>query len=153
MSKVKTNELVDENKSSDGHKKFKKKILRLNAIASNRCSQEGFDVDKAAKQSESDLSVLGATNGLQEMLAAQMLSVHHLQQLAMAYANEVKFMSERQYYTNAAIKLANCFTQQANLLARLQGNGSQKIIIERVDVHSGGQAMVGHIIQGGSEKK
>jgi hypothetical protein len=153
MSNAKQNELVGENKdSNDEHKIFKKKILRLNAIASNRCSQEGFDVDKAAAQSEHDLNVLGATNGLQEMLAAQMLSIHHLQQLAMAYANEVKLMDERQYYTNAAIKLANCFTQQANLLARLQGNGNQKIIIERVDVHQGGQAVVGSI-HGGSEKK
>lgn len=152
MSKA-PKEVINEDKGvCSEHKQFKKKILRLNAIASNRCGQEGFDVDKAAAQSECDLNVLGATNGLQEMLAAQMLSVHHLQQVAMAYANEVKFMPERQYYTNAAIKLANCFTQQANLLARLQGGGIQKIIIERVDIHQGAQAVVGSI-HGGSEKK
>ena len=45
--------------------------------------------------------------------------------------------------------------QQANTLAKLQGVGGQKIIIERVDVHQGGQAIVGNIQggMGGKDKK
>jgi hypothetical protein len=36
----------------------------------------------------------------------------------------------------------------SNALAKLQGVGGQKIVVERVDVHQGGQAVVGNI-QGG----
>ena len=86
------------------------------------------------------------------MLAAQMLSIHHLQQRSMTYANACEGMKLQQYYTNAAIKLSNCFVQQANMLAKLQGVGGQKIIVERVDVHQGGQAIVGNI-QGGMGNK
>jgi hypothetical protein len=50
---------------------------------------------------------------------------------------------------NTAIKLSNTFVQQAALLAKLQGGGAQKIVVERVDVHQGGQAIVGSI-QGGA---
>lgn len=79
------------------------------------------------------------------MLATQLLSIHRLQQESMAFANACDSMYSKQYYTNAAIKLSNCFAQQALLLAKLQGVGSQKIIVERVDVHQGGHAIVGSI--------
>lgn len=49
------------------------------------------------------------------------------------------------YYTNTAIKLANTFSQQANLLHKLQGNSNQKMTVERVHVHDGGQAIVGNV--------
>lgn len=42
--------------------------------------------------------------------------------------------------------------QQATLLAKLQGGIGQKIIVEHVDVHQGGQAIVGNI-QGGLGNK
>ncbi len=41
--------------------------------------------------------------------------------------------------------LTNCFTQQVGVLAKLQGIAGQKIVVEHVDVHSGGQAIVGNI--------
>ena len=79
------------------------------------------------------------------MLIAQMLSIHKLQQTSMAFANAAGDLHLQRYYTNAAIKLANCFAQQANVLAKLQGIAGQKIVVEHVDVHSGGQALVGNI--------
>jgi len=70
---------------------------------------------------------------------------HQLQQRSMVYANGSDNFELKTYYTNAAVKLANCFVQQANMLAKLRGVGGQKIIVERVDVHQGGQAVVGNI--------
>jgi len=88
---------------------------------------------------------MGVNDGLQAMLAAQMLSIHELQQRTMAYANASDNLELKRYCTNTTVKLANCFVQQANILAKLQGIGGQKIIVERVDVHQGGQAVVGNI--------
>lgn len=45
---------------------------------------------------------------------AQMLSL----QRAMVYAKAVYDLDLKQYYTNATIKLANCFVQQVNMLAK-----------------------------------
>lgn len=127
---------------------FKKKVLRHSALASNNISNLTFDIDDAMNQSQLMIQALKAQDGLQEMVAAQIISLHRLQQLSMSLANATDEMHHKQYFTNAAVKLANCFTQQANLLSRLQGNGGQRITIERVDVHHGGQAIVGNINEG-----
>lgn len=144
---IPTTSAEDVNKPDNEQKNFTKKIVYLNALATGRFSQDNFDMEKAMKESRRDLEILGVTGGLQEMLAAEILSIHHLQQLSIAMACETSHVdtSGKQFYTNAAIKLANCFTQLVNLLSRLQGNGSQKITVEHVNVHQGGQAIVGNI--------
>lgn len=125
-------------------RKFSKKIAGLNAIASNNVKKESFDLDKAVNESQSDLKALNAIGGLQEMLASQALSVHNLQQSSMAMAQASDNIGQKQYFTNAAIKLSNCFTQQATLLAKLQGTAGQRIVVEHVEVHQGGQAAIGN---------
>ncbi len=116
---------------------FRKRIVRLNALACSNVDSYEFDLDIAELNAKNGISALGAKNSLQEMLAAQMLSIHRYQQLAIAMANGPNPIEIKQYFTNAAIKLANTFVQQANLLNKLQGNGEQKIIVEHVDVHNG----------------
>ena len=131
-----------------------KKIHKLNALACSNFNHDSFDMTKAENESLSSIKALDATTGLQEMLAAQMLSIHRLQQISIAMANETLHRnSSGQYFANTAIKLANAFVQQANLLSRLQGNGTQRIIIERVDIHSGGQAVVGVVTPTAREEK
>lgn len=136
------------NIKDDAKTKFSQHIIYENAIATNDIRKEKFDMNKAKEKSKDAMTALGIDGGLQSMLAAQMLSIHELQQRTMTYANGVDHLELKQYYTNAAIKLTNCFTQQANTLAKLQGVGGQKITVERVDVHQGGQAVVGNIQEG-----
>lgn len=123
-------------------------VIHEAALASNNYREKSFDLTEANRQCGAAMKALGAASGLQAMLAAQMLSIHQLQQKSMAYANAASDMRLIQYYTSASIKLSSCFAQQANILAKLQGGGGQKIIVERVDVHDGGQAIVGNV-QGG----
>jgi len=125
--------------------KFIQHIIHENAIATNDIRSEKFDMDKAKQKSSDAMTAMCVNGGLQSMLAAQMYSIHELQQKTMIYANVTDNLELQKYYTNSAIKLANCFVQQANILAKLQGVGGQKIIVERVDVHQGGQAVVGNI--------
>jgi len=125
--------------------KFTRKIIHEAALASNNISSDNFDLEKAKSLCTDSIAALGAQNGLESMLAAQMLSIHKLQQRSMIYAHASDNLELKTYYTNSAIKLANCFVQQANMLAKLRGVGGQKIIVERVDVHQGGQAVVGNI--------
>jgi hypothetical protein len=140
MSKQQNN-LVMSNQQD----KFMRNLIHDATLASNNVNSEKFDLEKAKSLCAENISALGTQNGLESMLAAQMLSVHQLQQRSMIYANANDSLGLKTYYTNAAIKLANCFVQQANMLAKLRGVGGQKIIVERVDVHHGGQAVVGNI--------
>jgi Na+-transporting NADH:ubiquinone oxidoreductase subunit NqrA len=136
----------------EAKEKFNRHLISENALATNNVTAEKFDMDKAKQKSSDALIAIGADGGLQSMLAAQMFSIHKLQQKSMIYANVTDNFDLQKYYTNSAVKLANCFVQQANILAKLQGIGGQKIIVERVDVHQGGQAIVGNI-QGGMGNK
>lgn len=122
---------------------FTERVLKLNALTSINLKSENYDTEKTIITIREDLNALSATGGLQQMLAAQMLSIHQMQQIAIAMANDTDILSYKQYYLNSATKLSNTFIQQANLLTKLQGNGQQKIIVEHVDVHAGGQAIVG----------
>ncbi|MGM9454754.1 hypothetical protein ACTAZI_15630 [Legionella bozemanae] len=145
-SKIK--QIARSEKLHTKHDKFTRHLIKENILASNNVKNKNFDLNNAEAMSIEGLAALGAIDGLQSMLAAQMLSIHQLQQKSMTFANAVDDIQIKQYYINAAIKLGNCFVQQASLLAKLQGIGGQKIIVERVDVHQGGQAIVGNI-QGG----
>lgn len=130
------------NKERSHHReKFKKKIISHSALA---CSDKG-ELVNALAESENDMKALNAQNSLQEMLIAQMTSIHLLQQKTITLANRTGIFDTKQYLINSSIKLANCFTQQAALLAKLQGISGQKIIVEYVEVHNGGQAIVGNI--------
>lgn len=125
--------------------KLRSNITRYNALTNCFASDDNFDVLEAEKDSRAYLEALNVKGGLQEMLAAQMLSIHQLQQISMTMANKTLHLTNKQYFSNTAIRLANVFVQQAALLAKLQGAGGQKIIVEHVEVHHGGQAVVGNI--------
>lgn len=145
---VQTKEVKQNNHSPKQYQKFTQRIVHDTTLATNDFRGKGFNLENALETSREGMEALHVKDGLQSMLAAQMLSIHQLQQKSMIYANASENVKMQQYYTNAAIKLSSCFIQQANVFAKLQGVCGQKIIVERVDVHKGGQAIVGHI-QGG----
>lgn len=137
-------------------RRFRKKIACLKTLASVASAGKEIDFDKGAEEALCEFEALGAQDFLQELLVAQMLSVHELQQTTASLAHRSSVDKTKAYYTNSAIKLSNCFTQQAALLAKLQGHVSQKITIERVDVRDGAQAIVGNVTGGSAglgEKK
>lgn len=132
---------------------FNRHLVHENALANNKYKDKTFDLNKAEQFSQEAIAELNAHGGLQSMLAAQMLSIHKLQQKSMCYAQNIDNFKLEKHYVNSAVKLANCFVQQANLLAKLQGIVNQKITVERVEVHQGGQAIVGNIHRGMGDKE
>jgi len=144
LRKIATDELQN-NSMTDAEIAFTKRTIRMNAIVSP-FKKEGHDLAEAEGESEDGMAALRANGGLQQMLAAQMLSIHQLQQLSMGMAGRKAHTEAGQFFTNTSIKLANVFVQQASLLSKLQGNAGHQIVVERVDVHNGAQAVVGSVI-------
>ena len=155
LNTVKEQQPSSANKETEAKEKFIRHIVHNNASATHDIRSDEFDLEQAKQKSRNAMSAMGVHDGLQAMLVAQMLSIHQLQQRTIAYANACDDLELKKYCTNTTVKLANCFVQQANILAKLQGIGGQKIIVERVDVHQGGQAIVGNIqgSMGGKDKK
>ena len=50
---------------------------------------------------------------------------------------------------NLAVKLMRTFALQAEALAKLKRGGEQRVKVEHLHVHSGGQAIVGNVQTGG----
>lgn len=81
------------------------------------------------------------------VLIAQMVGTHNL---IMEYMKKImipgQYLEASNDYTDRAYKLMNIFLKQIEILEKYRGKTvQQKVIVEHVHIHEGGQAMVGHI--------
>ena len=84
---------------------------------------------------------------MEGILIAQMVGTHNL---LMEYMKRAvipeQYLEAAEDYTNRAYKLLNVFLRQMEALQKYRGKTSQqKVIVEHVHIHEGGQAVVGHI--------
>ena len=81
------------------------------------------------------------------MLAVQMIGVHHLATMSLARANgEGQSFEGIKEHTLLATRLMRLFNDQLDARAKLKGFASQqKVTVEHVHVHEGGQAIVGAV--------
>lgn len=88
---------------------------------------------------------------LEGMLAAQLLACHNasMECYRRAMLGEQSFEGRRENL-NQAGKLSRTYATLLEALNRHRGKGTQKVTVEHVHVHSGGQAIVGNVrTQGG----
>ena len=89
------------------------------------------------------LSSLEPQNIQEAMLAIQMLSVHYRAAEYFSKAVKNDFLTEQ--HLKMAMKLSRLFASQLETLKKIRSKGEQRMIVEHVHVHSGGQAIVGNI--------
>ncbi|MBV9825128.1 MAG: hypothetical protein JO001_05580 [Alphaproteobacteria bacterium] len=87
---------------------------------------------------------------LEGMLAAQLVAVHS----AAMEAYRRAMISEQTAYgrdsnLKHAVKLSRVYTELLQALGKHRGKGQQKVTVEHVHVHQGGQAIVGAVATGG----
>ena len=91
---------------------------------------------------------------IEGMLAVQMIGVHNMVMEAMKTVMiSDQFPQSKESNTNRATKLLRTFTAQMEALKKYRTGGQQKMIVEHVHVHQGGQAIVGSVSQGGGDDK
>ncbi|MGC2109398.1 MAG: hypothetical protein WA655_07765, partial [Candidatus Korobacteraceae bacterium] len=87
---------------------------------------------------------LGARDGLEALLAVQMVGVHSLAMRFLATAAlEDQTDHGIEMSTNLANRLLRTFTAQVEAMKKYRSKGEQHCTVEHVHVHSGGQAVVG----------
>ena len=92
---------------------------------------------------------------IEGMLAAQLVACHNAVMECYRRAMNSQ-LPARDYYLNQANKLSRTYAILLDNLNKHRGKGQQKVTVEHVHVHQGGQAIVGHIEhkgEGGREKK
>jgi hypothetical protein len=96
-------------------------------------------------------AVLAAMHGVapkdeaEAMLAAQMIATHTAAMTLLRRLKTCETIPQQDSAGNLAAKLLRTYTAQIEALARYRGKGQQKVIVEHVHVHSGGQAIVGSV--------
>jgi len=93
---------------------------------------------------------------VESMLAAQMAAVHMMTMDFTSRLANANTAQQQESAERALNKLARTFTTQMEALKRYRTGGQQKVTVEHVHVHEGGQAIVGHVEQktgGGRRKK
>ncbi len=95
-------------------------------------------------------------NELEGLLASQMIGVHETVMECLQQSRlPAQTPAGRDTNLKHAVKFMGLFTKQLEALERLRGKGQQKMTVERVNVESGGQAIVGNVTQtrNGQEKQ
>lgn len=90
-------------------------------------------------------------DNVEAMLALQMAAVHMATMKAAATLGTTTTAKSWALYESSVNKLGRTFTTQMEALKRYRGKGNQRIVVERVNVSEGGQAIVGNVAKGESE--
>ena len=86
---------------------------------------------------------------VETMLAAQMAAVHMATMTFARRLAHVENIPQQDSAERAFNKLARTFASQMEALKRYRTGGEQKVTVEHVHVHQGGQAIVGSVTHGG----
>jgi hypothetical protein len=100
--------------------------------------------DKQFSAALAALIGIGPKDELEGMMAAQLIAAHNaaMECYRRAMIDEQTFEGRRENLTQAN-KLSRTFATLLEALNRHRGKGQQKVTVEHVHVHSGGQAVVG----------
>jgi hypothetical protein len=113
-----------------------------------QCLWTGFSDEEARdrqhKATTSALIGIGPKDEIEGMFAAQLLAAHNaaMESYRRAMLKDQSFEG-RQENLNQGNRLSRSFAALVEALKRYRGKGHQKVTVEHVHVHSGGQAVVG----------
>ncbi len=108
-------------------------------------SSIGTDVVAMAEDASDTIQ---ASNSLERMLSHQLAALHKAGFEYMSRAALVQDPNQSARLMNLAIRSMSVYQDGLMTLKRLRSTGEQKILIERVNVEAGGQAIVGNVSRG-----
>src|ERR1700736_2046162 len=94
---------------------------------------------------------IGPKDELEGMIAAQLLAAYNaaMECYRRAMIGEQSFEGRRENLSQAN-KLSRTYAVLLDALNHHRGKGQQKVVVEHVNVHAGGQAVVGSVTPGGN---
>lgn len=98
---------------------------------------------------------LAPKNEVEGLLAAQIVATNHVAMRMLSQSLESQELEAANHYTNRAHKAQSLMIRQLELYHTMRSGGqtTQKVIVEKVEVQNGGQAIVGAVAGGGGSKQ
>ena len=121
-----------------------------------QCMNVSGNKDPLLKDSKDALAIvaeLAPNDGVEAMLATQMAAVQIAMMRHSRFLANADTLQHLEVYERTFNKLARTFTAQTEALRKHRNGGQQKMTVEHVHVHSGGQAIVGPVTRGGLIEK
>jgi len=104
--------------------------------------------DKEKNTTLLQIAELKPESYLESMLISQMIQVNTAVSKCMYFAfHKDQHLAGKELNLNLAVKMHRTFVAQIEALQKLRGKGGQKVTVEHVHVHDGGQAIVGNVNQ------
>lgn len=112
------------------------------------------DGDDRANAIVGMMYALAPRNEMEGMLAAQIVATNHVAMRMLSQSLDNQSLEAANHYTNRAHKAQSLMLRQLELLNTMRNGGqtTQKVVVERVMVANGGQAIVGAVAGGGDPK-
>lgn len=132
-----------------------------NNVIANQTIQALWRKNSNEEESKKHLSAavaglvgINPADELEGMLAAQLIACHNasMECYRRAMIGEQTFEGRRENLSQAN-KLSRTYATLLEALNRHRGKGQQKVTVEHVHVHNGGQAIVGNVEGGGMRTK
>lgn len=92
---------------------------------------------------------IAPTDAIEEMFAIQMMALHEATIDCARRARDAEFVEQRKDNIVLMAKTSRAFAGLVDVLDRHRRGGEQKVTVEHVHVHAGGQAIVGNVTGGG----
>ena len=125
--------------------------MRMLDIASAVCDTEQLNAgnNQALNGTVAAMYGIKPRDELEALLVTQMMATHSAAITILQRLKTCDTIRQQDSASNQANKLMRTFTTQMEALNRYRGKGQQKMTVEHVHVHDGGQAIVGQVAQGG----
>lgn len=106
------------------------------------------ELKQMAHANYASLQAIHPKNEMEAMLAAQMIAIHNAAMECFRRAmHSQQPMENRDINLKHATKLTKAYGSLLETLNKHRGKGHQKMTVEHVHVHNGGQAIVGQVSQ------
>jgi len=117
------------------------------------CFTSGENEQNTVNAGLAVLAGVAPADEMEAMLAAQMIATHKAGMRMLGRAMRAETLDVGQWQSGFAVKLLRTYTAQMESLQRYRGKGQQKMTVEHIHVHAGGQAIVGAVTGGGGAQQ
>jgi hypothetical protein len=117
----------------------------LNALRSTGAEPVDEGVANAALAA---MHAISPRDEIEAMLVSQMVATHSAAMDLVGRTRRAEYRDALVDYGSLATKLLRTYVSQLEALQRYRGKGQQKVTVEHVHVHQGGQAIVGNVEAG-----
>ena len=122
------------------------KMLAMQVLDATKINQRSdTDATQRYNATIAALHDIAPKDALEGMLATQLIATHMAAMDCYLHVNKTNDRATHAYHLNQVNKLSRTFVALLEALNRHRGKAQQKVTVEHVHVHQGGQAIVGHV--------